>query len=638
MYTKGRPPVVPLLLFLFLFQTLAPGWAFEAGAQTGDYNTKGVVITEVLPYARGGGLETEYVQIYNPGPDDYIYAHISLCDEHVCAVVPSMGHCYDCWLLRKGDSIYFAQNGTIFLSMKGFPPTYSVEGYTKGSRNFSETSKWPAMLNDGDYLWLKDMEGTIVDVVAVGRDYQGTGWTGGPGPEPRIGWSFVREFRLEGTKRVYQDTNSSADWPVYRTRRAELTALGPFKETRSAQLTALRLPDDGAVLANLFEGSSSEILLNTYEFTSFSMGKVLSDRAKSGVKVKVILEGHPVGGISSSETNIIRMLTESSCEVKLIWSNTSTDRYYHFGLDHAKYMVLDNSTAIVISENFVPSALGTVSSSANRGWGFSLKENATTQYLKRLFDTDWGSAVNATKVLPKGAADWNRPPGEAVLVPRAPMIGTTFDGAANITALVSPDTTEDLLLNIINGAQERLYIEQLTFDLNWHLQSGVTQTQKSPLLLAVIEAARRGVDVKVLVDGNFLDTNDNDAVVNYINEVGTAEGLKLQARIASIPNITTVHNKGIVADELVLVSSINWVDSAVRDNREVGLAVQMEGLDTLYVSYFMKDWDPQALPPDDGPTPPTREEPTSVYLVCGSMLAFIACGLVIIALTKKRRV
>jgi len=203
--------------------------------------------------------------------------------------------------------------------------------------------------------------------------------------------------------------------------------------------------------------------------------------------------------------------------------------------------------------------------------------------------------------------------------------------------MFSPEATEDILLDIINGTKERLYIELLSFDFYWHLQSGVTEKQMSPLLDAVVAAARRGVEVKVLLDSSFLDTSDNDEVVAYLNEVANAEGLKLEARLADIPNITLVHNKGMIADDLVLVSSINWVDSAVRDNREVGVAIRMKGLDDLYVSYFMKDWQPQAQPPGDGPGPTNSASQSQVLPICGSLLAFGAITLALFVLMRRGR-
>jgi phosphatidylserine/phosphatidylglycerophosphate/cardiolipin synthase-like enzyme len=277
-------------------------------------------------------------------------------------------------------------------------------------------------------------------------------------------------------------------------------------------------------------------------------------------------------------------------------SNSSDYRPGPVGLDHAKYMVLDSTRTVVMSENLVASALGTSSgTSRNRGWGLAVSDPGLTGHLKGVFMKDWPFGRALKDALPTPHENATTPSTERALVPRAPAKATTFGGTMGLRSLVTPDSTEDLLLSMINATHKRLYLELLSCDLDWHLQSGVTQKEKSPLLRAVIDAARRGVDVKVLIDSNFLDTSDNDEVVSYLNEVANAEGLSLQARLAQIPDITLVHNKGMVADDIVLVSSINWVDSAVRDNREVGVAVELPALAELYTSYFMKDWDPRAM-------------------------------------------
>jgi phosphatidylserine/phosphatidylglycerophosphate/cardiolipin synthase-like enzyme len=494
------------------------------------------------------------------------------------------------------------------------------------------------MNNDGDYIWLEDGKGTVIDVVAFGKAYQGPGWTGPPGPAPRTGWAFVRDYRLVGTTRTFLDTNGSADWPVSRERRAEETWGPPLVEKASMELVAMRFPDDGDILAGVIKNTTSELLLNTYEFTSRSMGTVLEDLAKKGVKVKVLIEGHPVGGIQADEVQVLDRLSSVGCEVRLMGSNSSDYRPDPIGLDHAKYMVMDGTRTVVMSENLVASALGTSSGTArNRGWGLAVMDTGLAGHLKDVFMKDWPFGRELKDALPNPHGNVTDPGTERVLVPRAPAKATTFGGTMGLRSLETPDSTEDGLLAIINATQRRLYLELLSCDLDWHLQSGVTEKERSPLLRAVIDAARRGVDVKVLIDSNFLDTSDNDEVVSYLNEVANAEGLSLQARLAQIPYISLVHNKGMVADDTVLVSSINWVDSAVRDNREVGVAVELPALSELYTSYFMKDWEPQATPPGDGPGPVTGSPPTSVFTVCGAMLVIVAVALAALYMMKRGR-
>jgi phosphatidylserine/phosphatidylglycerophosphate/cardiolipin synthase-like enzyme len=635
-------------LFLFIFeQVLAPGLVLQCGAQAETFvPAKGVVISELLPYARGGGVETEYVRIMNTGPSEVDLGGWRLCDEKHCAIFP------DHWMVDAMPMV-IVENVTTFYKMELpepylSPPILGFEGITEYPQRLANGSEWPAMLNDGDYLLLKDRDGTIVDAVAFGRDYQGPGWVGGPGPSPRAGWALVREFRLEGNWFVPQDTNSSADWPVYRTRRAEHQFYYPTEYHGDEmhgplKMVGLRFPEDGGVLAAIIQNTTHHLFLNTYEFTSGAMADIIGGLAKRGVHVQILIEGHPVGGIKATEAQLLDRLNASGCKIRLMGSSSVEEHPGPVGLDHAKYFVLDNNISIIMSENLVPSALGTASgATGNRGWGVAMWRtgfnNNIIGEIISVFNFDWEYGLDLDVALPVRPHDNGTAlGGERPLVPREPGKATVFKGIASFIPLLSPDVTEDVLLGIINGTTKRLYTEQLSCDLDWHLQSGVTQKQRSPLLDAVVAAARRGVEVKVLLDSNFLDTSDNDEVVAYLNEVANAEGLRLEARLADIPNITLVHNKGMVADDLVLVSSINWVDSAVRDNREVGVAIRMEGLDDLYISYFMKDWEPQAQPPGDGPGPTSATGQSPVLPICGSLLAFGAITLALAVLMRRGR-
>lgn len=611
----------------------------QCGAQTQAFvPAKGVVISELLPYARGGGVETEYVRIMNTGPSNVDLGGWRLCDEKHCAIFP------DNWIVQTRLPMTVVYNATIYAKMEDlttlwplFPGVLSFEGALGGSHRLANGSTWPAMLNDGDFILLEDRNGTIMDAVVFGRDYQGPGWTGGPGPSPRAGWAMVREYRLDGSWYFLQDTNSSADWPVYRTRRAEHQFYYPTDIQGPSKVVGLRFPEDGGVLAGIVQNTTHNLFLNTYEFTSSAMADIIGGLAKRGVKVSILIEGHPVGGINVTELRLLDRLNASGCKIRLMGSSSVEERPGPFGLDHAKYFLLDYDISIVMSENLVPSALGTTTgATGNRGWGIAVWSETVQSEMD--FSSDWGYGLDLDTVHPIRPHDnGTAPGGERPLVPRAPGKAATFEGNASFIPLLSPDVTEDVLLGIINGTSKRLYTEQLSCDLDWHLQSGVTQKQRSPLLDAVVAAARRGVEVKVLLDSNFLDTSDNDEVVAYLNEVANAEGLRLEARLADIPNITWVHNKGMVADDLVLFSSINWVDSAVRDNREVGVAIRMKGLDDLYVSYFMKDWEPQAQPPDDGPGPTHATGQSPVLPICGSLLAFGAITLALAVLMRRGR-
>ena len=66
------------------------------------------------------------------------------------------------------------------------------------------------------------------------------------------------------------------------------------------------------------------------------------------------------------------------------------------------------------------------------------------------------------------------------------------------------------------------------------------------------------------MDQTFVDTShtrNNSMTVDALNALANERGLDLEARLMSdYHNLGVLHNKGVIADDKVLVSSINWVD------------------------------------------------------------------------------
>jgi len=613
MYRAAR---VALLSFLLL---LGPALAIPARTEavpSGDdvVLADDVVFIEVLPYPRSG-LETEFFTIHNPTDNEIDLTDWAVCDQNTCL------RTRDGTSIGAKGTLTFAENSELYKAMTGRDPFLWPQPIDE------KVFEWPTMANDGDFLWLEDDHGTVIDVVVFGRAYQGDGWSGLPGPAPVKGWMMVRDHRLDGHDRAFVDSDSSDDWPWQRARRAEHVWM-PLDGWTDTEMRAapLRFPDDGEVLAGVMTEARTELLINIYEFTSRSMAEVVASVAENGTEVKVLLERSPVGGIHDTERYVIGMLTEAGCDVRLVGSNISAGMPGRFRYDHAKYMVIDGGVTVVMSENLVPSALNTSSSgSGNRGWGVVVWNEDLADHFKAVFEHDWGSGLSKIEVVPEGYL----PSQEGGLVPSDPgsLENRSLDGNGSLVPMVSPDGAEDLMLSMIGETNDRLYIEMLSCSMEWGHLSNV---EPSPVLDAVMEAARRGVEVKILLDDNFLSTSDNDEVVAYVNEVATSEGLDLEARLAEVQDISMVHNKGIIADDKVLVSSINWVDTAFRDNREVGLLIELKGLADIYSSFFLLDWVPISNDMDR-PVPPTPDQDIkSIYPVCGSLLLIGA--IVILAL------
>lgn len=111
-----------------------------------------------------------------------------------------------------------------------------------------------------------------------------------------------------------------------------------------------------------------------------------------------------------------------------------------------------------------------------------------------------------------------------------------------------------------------------------------------------IEAARRGVSVRILLSDAFLDPKDpkdNTYTVQFVNDLARREGLDLQARVirSDIGGIDKIHNKGIVVDDRqVFISSVNWSYNSPANNREVGLIIDHPQIGALYADLFAFDW------------------------------------------------
>ena len=159
--------------------------------------------------------------------------------------------------------------------------------------------------------------------------------------------------------------------------------------------------------------------------------------------------------------------------------------------------------------------------------------------------------------------------------------------------IVSPDTSFKGILDLVSSAQTRLLVEQLDLDPAW--------VGKNQIMEALLDAAERGVQVRVLLDQTFVDTSstsNNTMTVDALNTLSQEKKLDLEARLVSdYHDLGVLHNKGVIADEKVLVSSINWVDASVLQNREVGVVISSSSVSSYFADFFWRDWAVDPFPP-----------------------------------------
>lgn len=156
---------------------------------------------------------------------------------------------------------------------------------------------------------------------------------------------------------------------------------------------------------------------------------------------------------------------------------------------------------------------------------------------------------------------------------------SNITASITITPILSPINSESATIALINSAQESIYIEQMY----------IYETLDE-ILSAIINAHNRGVDVRI-IQGTGSDTHNN-ASGNILESAGIeVKRLKESSSLPYPVPFDTQHNKGIIVDnETVLIASINWSPTSLRDNREAGLIIESTEVATYYTDLFMHDW------------------------------------------------
>jgi phosphatidylserine/phosphatidylglycerophosphate/cardiolipin synthase-like enzyme len=348
-------------------------------------------------------------------------------------------------------------------------------------------------------------------------------------------------------------------------------------------VTAFVSPDcSNEVFSQVMENASREVLINMYEFSSPTMGDALVSAKERGVDVRVLIEGGPVGGISPEEKSLVWKINSSGIPIYSMTSTKTEHTPYRY--DHAKYVVIDKNSLLITSENFKYSGFPPQGMGGNRGWGVYLEDPELAGYFSHVFELDSSSR----SVVPyKGLS------GESETVP-AGKHPSVFSPAqfedATITPVVSPDTSY-LIADLITGATKSVDIEQAYI-------KNETPYTLNPYLAAAVNASRRGVHVRVLLDSYWFNVegpNDNDEMAALINRIGAAEHIPLEARCIdlSVNQLEKIHNKGVIVDDdRVLVSSINWNSNSPNFNREAGVIIEQPGVATYFKTVFDEDWAP----------------------------------------------
>jgi phosphatidylserine/phosphatidylglycerophosphate/cardiolipin synthase-like enzyme len=495
----------------------------------------GLILTEVCP-----GRPVEYVVITNRGPSVSLF-NVTIDDgEGKVRIDKDI-------VLDRSSSIGVTVNRTIFSSLRP-----NLDCLQKGDDGIAWSGRF-TLADDGDDVGLFS-GGVLMDRVIYGKvQFTGEGWTGPSVESVTKGHAVIR---------TGADTNRSTDWAVVPPGRSSFPVL-----TCQAIVEPFSVPENavGRLLRELSQASRT-VNCSLYEITDVCIVNALAACSLRGVEVNVLIEGQPVGGLSEASLNASASLQAHGVLVKELRSFESYKRYDYL---HAKYMIVDSRRVVIMSENWGGGL------HVNRGWGVTLDSGEVGRYFEAVFKDDIGGLIDTAPA---------RDGGSALPLFSVPEVELTDVERyrCEVAALVAPDNAAERLMDMIREAQEIILVEQLSVDDRW--LKGTT------LLTSLIDAAERGVQVRLLM-GSSWGGGDNPAVADELNSIAQARGLDLEARsISSYHNLSVMHNKGLIIDDQVVVSSINWGDTSLYQNREVGAVVTSASAASYFSHLFWQDW------------------------------------------------
>lgn len=349
----------------------------------------------------------------------------------------------------------------------------------------------------------------------------------------------------------------------------------------AVETTAFVLPDDPKAPLDPIEQARTRVFLAGYTFASERVTTALLAAHDRGVTVRVLVDGGPVGGISTRQARLLDRLVAAGVEVRVVAGPHARVRYHH-----AKYVVADD-TATILTENWKPSGVGGASS---RGWGVTLRSARAADGVAAVFETDAGwRDARPWSAFRAGQSFTETEPTTGQFPTRHPAVDAE---ASEVTLLTAPGNAEAGVVSVIDDAESRVDVIQPT-------------VRPGPLLAATRRAAERGVRVRLLLSGAWYVVEENEALVATLNRWSERVGAPLEARVADpAGRYEKVHAKGVVADDVAVVGSLNWNPTSATENREVVVAVESEPIADYYRGVFAGDWTADSGATATGDVPP----------------------------------
>lgn len=537
-------------------------------------------------------------------------------------------------VLSAGARLWCAAGAAAFAMSFGHAP--GCEWAADDDPALPNLSASPRLTNSGGVIHLVDPAGRVVDTLLYGQaSGPVTGWQGAAAQLYTRGavaaTGQVWERKRDPIRGLPLDSDRAADWSgdlsdIAWGRRVRFPGWAGWDDaglarppalTTTAIITVAVAPEGLYVpIAAALDAATMSLDLSLYTFEHPELAEKVAAAAQRGVRVRLLLEGGPPGGVSDLQRWCVRRMAQAGVTVRYLamQEGAPAGMQPRYRYTHAKTAILDNRVVLVGSENFSRDAMplpAPLPQGGRRGAYLLVDSPEVAAVFARLFALDWAPEhfLDLQPYMPDHARYGDPPPDYVPPVPALLVVEEAPFGEPVTThgptrfILVSapenalrPDAGLFALLARAGAGDELLWM-QLYEHKYWGYPDSNPIADPNPRLEALLAAARRGARVRVLLDSHFDNPEagrSNRATAAYLNNLAVAEGLDLQA-LTGNPTRRGLHAKIIllrIGDETwSAVGSLNGGEISHKVNREVLLWVDHPSVYTRLQEVFRWDWE-----------------------------------------------
>lgn len=451
--------------------------------------------------ARSGEAD-EAILLWNTGPQPVDLAGWRLVANGRTATFPT----HDRLVLAARARLWCAAEATAFAQSFGHSP--DCEWAADDDPTLPNLIGAPRLTNTGGAIQLLDPGGRVVDALLYGQAAGPLdGWQGSAAQLYTRGAvaasGQVWERKRSPLTGLPLDSDRASDWTgdlndIAWGRRVRFPGWGgwdtgsldrPVELTASATVTVAIAPEGlYAPIAAALSGATETIDLSLYTFEHPELADIIAAAARRGVRVRLLLEGGPPGGISDLQRWCVRHMAQAGVEVRysVMLEGAPSGMQPRYRYTHAKTGIIDERLALVGSENFSRDAMplpGPQPQGGRRGAYLLVDSSAVAAALGQVFAADWqpDRFLDLQPYAPDHARYGDPPPGYTLPAPSPVAVeavpfaaAVTATGEARFALVVAPEHAlrpDAGLLALLDraGPGDAILWTQLYEHLYWYL-------------------------------------------------------------------------------------------------------------------------------------------------------------------------